>query len=82
MVSVTSITVAVFLWYVSYLVGVVMVVCRLFSIRNMCILWLSLSRLLFMSPCIVIVVFGWFVCILSITSCRLFMRSDSLCGLL
>ena len=59
-VSVMSIIVAV-LWYGSYLVGVVIVVCRLFSVRNMKNACVGLSRFMFRSPCIVIVVFGCFV---------------------
>ena len=60
-VSVTSMMVAVFLWYESYLVGVVIVVCRLVSVRKSRNLRVSFSRLMLMSPCIVIDVCGCLV---------------------
>ena len=56
-VSVTSMRVDV-LWWGSYLVGVVIVVCRLFSMRKLWNLVLSLRRLMFISPCMVIDVLG------------------------
>lgn len=45
----------------SYLVGVMIVVWRLFSIRKSWKSVLSFSRLMLMSPCMVIDVFGCFV---------------------
>ena len=56
---------------VSYLVGVVIVVWRLFSIKNMKKgdVGSSVSRFMFMSPCIVIDVLGYRVYISSIASC-------------
>ena len=59
-VSVTSMRVDV-LWWGSYLVGVVIVVCRLFSMRKLWNLVLSLRRLMLISPCMVIDVFWYFV---------------------
>lgn len=59
-VSVTSMRVEV-LWWESYLVGVVIVVCRLFSTRKLWKLGVSFRRLMLMSPCKVIEVPGFFV---------------------
>lgn len=59
-VSVTSMRLDV-LWWGSYLVGVVIVVCKLFSMRKLWNLVLSFRRLMLMSPCMVSDVFGCFV---------------------
>lgn len=80
-VSVTSIEVEE-LWSGSYLVGVVIVVCRLFSMRKLKRFGLSCSMFLFRSPCIVIDVCGWFVCIWSIAFLRLSVNVGSVFGLL
>ena len=80
-VSVTSMRVEV-LWWESYLVGVVIVVCRLFSTRKSWKLGVSFRRFMLMSLCKVIDVPGFFVLILSIVVCRFLMRSGSWCGLL
>jgi hypothetical protein len=61
-VSVTSISVAVPCCS-SYRVGVVIVVCRLFSIMKFVISLVGSSKFMFMSPCMVIEVFGDLVCI-------------------
>ena len=54
-VSMTSMSVAVPMWVSSYRVGVVMVVCRLFSMSSAWNGWVgfSFSRSMLMSPCIV-----------------------------
>lgn len=59
-VSTTSMRVAV-LWWGSYLVGVVIVVWRLFSMRKVRRVCVGARRLMLMSPCIVIDVVGWAV---------------------
>ena len=59
-VSTTSIRVSES-YLVSYLVGVVIVVCRLFSTRKLWKLVVSFRRLMLMSPCMVIDVVGFFV---------------------
>ena len=59
-VSTTSIMVEV-LCFGSCLVGVVIVVCRLFSIKKLWKLCGSFRRLMLMSPCMVIDVVGLFV---------------------
>ena len=73
-VSVTSIRVDVW-WCGSYRVGVVIVVCRLFSIMKLISVIGGSSRLMFISPCIAIEVFGCAASILSIASWRCRMKS-------
>ncbi len=60
-VRVVSMSVAVLVCIGSYLVGVVMVVWRLFSIRKVKKAVVSESRLIFISPCIVMEVVGFLV---------------------
>lgn len=72
-VRVTSMMVLA-LYRVSYLVGVVIVVCRSFSRRKLKRLVLCLSRSKFMSPCMLIEVVGCLLMILSMAVCMSFMN--------
>lgn len=76
-VRVVSMSVAVSLCIGSYLVGVVMVVWRFFSIRKVKKAVVSEIRLIFISPCIVMEVVGFLVYILSIAFCRFLMKSGT-----
>ena len=62
-VSMTSIRVVV-LWRWSYLVGVVITVWRLFSVRKLMRVWVGVNRSRLRSPCIVVEVDGYFSWIL------------------
>ncbi len=76
-VRVVSMSVAVSVCIGSYLVGVVMVVWRLFSMRKVKKAVESESRLILISPCIVMEVVGLLVYILSIAFCRFLMKSGT-----
>ena len=81
-VSVVSIRVAVPMCTGSYRVGVVIVVCSSFPLRKFSKGSVSVKRLMLRSPCRVMDVFGYFVCIASIAVCRFLMMSGSVRGLL
>ena len=69
-VMMMSISVAV-LWVWSYLDGVVITVCKLFSMRKFIRGCVGFRRFRFRSPCIVIAVVGYSVCISSTVICKL-----------